>query len=1074
MLLPTRHFPGLPLPLALTLLLALTPPCPAAPPLETLLAEHRYEEALADLLVRTEEWALEAKRNPSPETQLDWSRSLLSLGMVEDRLARYNTATEHLTAALALIEDANGPDSLRGDCLDALGLAASHSGNYPEAELHLQAAIAIRNTASAEEREPWLSASRDHLGLNYLEEGRYEESGKLFQQSLASTDPENDELMAQRLGYLARYYHTLHNYARARDLLTEALPHAETSWGRDHPNTLALLSQLGLTASRLGEPEQARAIMEEVTDLARQQATDTTGQLRLAGFLNILGSLNLLEGEPTAARSLFEESLHAVENTLGPDHLALAPLRNNLACTLQDLGDYAAAETYLRQTRDAYLKHMGPDHQRSVEALANLALNTLLQSGPAAARSQIAEASSAAAQVLERLIRFGSERQRLNYLQSVDLLSLSCSAGEDPGRIANTLLASKGRLLDVLLEEANREPSPALRKLRATQQKLDLLLLSATNPDEDRIAALRAELHALERQASPDSTPASSRPPTWQDVQATLPADSAFIDFVRYTDYTANRESRYGALLLLPTGPPAWIPLAGETDLQIWLAILSQRLDYRAAELANHDTPAPLIKLKPGLQQLHQQFWAPIEALLPATTRSLCLCPDASLNFLSFAVLLDDQDRFLAHRYPLCAYVSSGRDLLLPSRPAKLDAAPWQLFAVDSFAEAEAPTAHSAFHQDLAQTITILAPLEGAKREMELLHPFLAKGSHTHLGADANETTLRAIPPSPAVLHLVTHGFFLGDSQSTDHRLQDFDDDPRPLYRSGLVLYGAKQSIAATSSSPSGPSPTPPPPTTCADSTNWPRKPATSPRPPGRPSARAYKPWTPTTTPNSNSPSSPWAPSSSANARPSARPGSSPPPPPQPPIAPSTSPSASASSSPPPSTSSPTVNPPPKQLHHSLPPERRHSCRRAASRLRHTQPHPQPRAHQHSPPNFTAPFRQKCRNSLPPHSPTRPASSSITRFASSSSASSTIKRIPTLFINSNGANPALISSGINESIPTAPSNIFNSCACCSVPKFATVFIMTQPPSYPHPTILRPQCPRLSPITNNQQPATSNQ
>ena len=794
MLLPTRHFPGLPL--ALTLLLALTPPCPAETPLETLLAEHRYEEALADLLVRTEEWALEAKRNPSPETQLDWSRSLLSLGMVEDRLARYDDATAHLSAALALIADADGPDALRGDCLDALGLAASHSGNYAEAEVHLQSAIAIRRTAPEEEREPWLSASRDHLGLTYLEEGRYEESGKLFQQSLASTDPDNDELIAQRLGYLARYYHTLHNYARARDLLTEALPHAESSWGRDHPNTLALLSQLGLTASRLGEPEQARAIMEEVTDLARQQATDSTGQLRLAGFLNILGSLNLLDGDANAARALFEESLLAVGNTLGPDHLALAPLRNNLACTLQDLGDYAAAETYLRQTRDAYLQHMGPDHQRSVEALANLALNTLLQSGPAAARSQIAEASAAAAQVLERLIRFGSERQRLNYLQNVDLLSLSCSAGEDPGRIANTLLASKGRLLDVLLEESNREPSPALRKLGATQQKLDLLLLSATNPDEERITALRAELHALERQATPATT-SSSRPPTWQEVQATLPVDSAFIDFARYTDYTAERESRYGAILLLPTGPPAWIPLAGETDLQTWLSVLSQRLDYRASKLAGHDAPAPLLKLKPGLQQLHQQFWAPIEALLPDNTRSLCLCPDASLNFLSFAVLLDDQDRFLAHRYPLCAYVSSGRDLLLPSRPAKLDAAPWELFAVDSFAEAAPPTAHSAFQQDLAQTITNLAPLEGAKREMDLLQPFLADNSHTHLGTDANETTLRAIPPSPAVLHLVTHGFFLGDSRSTDHRLQDFDDDPRPLYRSGLVLYGAKQSIAA-------------------------------------------------------------------------------------------------------------------------------------------------------------------------------------------------------------------------------------------------------------------------------------
>lgn len=796
---PSRNHHGLSL--ALTFVLALSSLSAEETPLETLLAEHRYEEALASLLVRTEEWALEAKRSDSPETQLDWARSLLSLGMVEDRLARYEAATDHLAVALELITKAGGPDALRGDCLDALGLAASHDGQFANAERFLQEAIAIRQAAPEAEREPWLSASRDHLGLAYLENGYYEKSGILFHQSLEATDPADDELMAQRLGYLSRYYHTLHNYARARDLLTRALPHAEAAWGRDHPNTLALLSQLGLTTSRLGETDQARAILEEVTALARTQAKDTTSTLRLAGFLNILGSLHLVEGDADAARILFLESLQAVETTLGPDHLALAPLRNNLACTLQDLGDFDAAEAYLRQTREAYLQHMGPDHQRSVEALANLALNTLLQSGPEAAQAQIAEASTAAEKVLERLIRFGSERQRLNYLQNFDPLSLACSAGQDAGLIANALLATKGRLLDVLLEESKRPTTPALRKFRSAQQKLDLLLLTATNPDPNEIAELRAELHALERQATTEATaPTIHRSATWQELQATLPADSAFVDFARFTDYTTERESRYGAILILPTGPPAWIPLASESQLQTWLQVLSQRLAYRAAKLNDQNVSAPVLKLKPGLQQLHQQFWEPIESLLPETTRSLCLCPDASLNFVSFAVLLDSDDRFLADRFPLCSYVSSGRDLLLQSRSSSLDASPWEVFAVDTFAEAAAPTATTPFQQQLSRTIADLAPLDGAKREARLLKPFLAKGSAVHFGSGADEKTLRSIAPSPSVLHLITHGFFLSDegSSSRPHRLQDFDDDPLPLYRSGLVLHGAKKSIAAT------------------------------------------------------------------------------------------------------------------------------------------------------------------------------------------------------------------------------------------------------------------------------------
>lgn len=776
-------------------------------PLETLLAEHRYEEALASLLVRTEEWALEAKKDPSPETNLDWARSLLSLGMVEDRLARYPAAREHLLTSLELMEDIEGTDALLGDCHDALGLVASHAGDFIEAEKQLLQAIDFRQQAPENEREPWLSASMDHLGLTYLEDGRYEEAGQLFHESLDATDPQNDALMAQRLGYLARYYLTIHNNARARDLLLEAMPRAESAWGRDHPNTLTLLSQLGLTALRMGETEEARAIFEEVTTLAREQAKDTTSTLRLAGFLNLYGSLNLIDGNPKGAEPLFREALEALEDKLGPNHLALAPLRNNLACTLQDLEDFTNAESLLRQTRQAYLDNMGPDHQRSVEALTNLALNTLLMSGPAAAKSEIAEASTAAEHVLNRLIRFGSERQRLNYLQNVDLLSLSCSAGTDPALIANTLLATKGRLLDVLLAESSRESTPALRKYRATRQQLDLLLLSTTDVDPEQIATLRTELHALERQvASQNSNTPHSTAVTWQELQASLPPDAAFVDFIRFTDYTAERELRYGALLILPTGDPTWIPLGTESSLQTWLGALSRRLDYRATKLGGKDSSAPVLKLKPSLRQLHQQFWKPIESLLPPEVSSLCLCPDASLNFLSFAVLLDDEDQFLVHRYPLCSYVSSGRDLLLETRDYKASSAPSLIMAVDHFAEAATPNPRSSINPQLADTITALKPLAGAKREATLIAPLLGQDTVTLIGSEAMESSLRDYThvASAKVLHLITHGFFLSDNQpsSAEQRLQDFDDNPMPLYRSGLVLHLAKHSITTNKPRP--------------------------------------------------------------------------------------------------------------------------------------------------------------------------------------------------------------------------------------------------------------------------------
>ena len=41
---------------------------------------------------------------------------------------------------------------------------------------------------------------RDHLGLTYLTEGRYEEAGDLFHESLAATPADDRGLLAQRHG----------------------------------------------------------------------------------------------------------------------------------------------------------------------------------------------------------------------------------------------------------------------------------------------------------------------------------------------------------------------------------------------------------------------------------------------------------------------------------------------------------------------------------------------------------------------------------------------------------------------------------------------------------------------------------------------------------------------------------------------------------------------------------------------------------------------------------------------------------------------------------------------------------
>jgi CHAT domain-containing protein len=107
------------------------------------------------------------------------------------------------------------------------------------------------------------------------------------------------------------------------------------------------------------------------------------------------------------------------------------------------------------------------------------------------------------------------------------------------------------------------------------------------------------------------------------------------------------------------------------------------------------------------------------------------------------------------------------------------------------------------------------APLPGTRQEAEAIQRLIPQ-AQLFLGPEATRERLLSLP-TPAILHLATHGFFLGDASApTASRavgyfgaLGEVPSTPRlpdPLLRSGLVLAGDSASPAAPSS-PSPPQP---------------------------------------------------------------------------------------------------------------------------------------------------------------------------------------------------------------------------------------------------------------------------
>ena len=69
------------------------------------------------------------------------------------------------------------------------------------------------------------------------------------------------------------------------------------------------------------------------------------------------------------------------------------------------------------------------------------------------------------------------------------------------------------------------------------------------------------------------------------------------------------------------------------------------------------------------LGKLYAEVWEPVEQAFPVHTKRAIVSPDGELNFLSFATLLDPEQRFVAEKYSI-NYVTSGRDLLRVPQPA--------------------------------------------------------------------------------------------------------------------------------------------------------------------------------------------------------------------------------------------------------------------------------------------------------------------------------------------------------------------------------------------------------------------
>ncbi|WP_164013126.1 tetratricopeptide repeat protein [Pyxidicoccus trucidator] len=753
----------------------------------------RYSEALAPA-----QHALTLREAALGGTHPDVAHGLQLVGELHFWQADIAHVEPLLQRSLAIREAAlgnNHPDV--ASSLHHLAILYATQGLYGQAEPLSQRALAIREAALGN-NHPDVASSLHFLATLYLRQGLYGRAAPLYQRALALMEAafgNNHPIVAEPIQGLAILYEKQGLYDRAETLFQRALAILEAAFGNNHPMVAGALGNLAILYFEQGSYGRAEPLYHRA--LAILEAAFGNNHPAVAIGFNVLADLYAAQGLYGRAEPLYQRALAILEATQGNNH-------PEVAATLNALARLRLAQHRLADALPLYTRAFAITEQRLRHEALDFSESRL---------SSFLQFLRADEQVLYALLRAHPNDARVRRLALSAVLLHKGRSVEETADISRTIYRSLGA--------EDRDTFERLRSLRTQRATLSLAGPASLSPADyqQRLQKLADEGEPLEADLAKRSAPLralTALPPPAEIVDrvaASLPKDGALVEFIAYVDsplipkpYKLRAKTpgqlRYLALVLLPDGSTQALDLGPAAPIDRAATRLRDALASRDAQFLT------------SAQALYRLAFRPLLPLL-GDTRRLFLSPDAHLGLVPFAALHDGR-RFLLDSFDF-TYLTSGKDLLprpqdnLPPSSVVVLADPdFQASpATASLSSGTAPTPaersaplerfFSTSRSDLAATPW--APLPGSRQEAESIKRLLPQ-AQLFLGTEATKQRLLQLP-TPGVLHLATHGFFLEDAPvpKGSRAVVSFGvlseegpatPSPDPLLRSGLILAGAR------------------------------------------------------------------------------------------------------------------------------------------------------------------------------------------------------------------------------------------------------------------------------------------
>ena len=820
---------------------------------------HRLSGRFADASPAVER-SLALRRQYAPDHP-DVAAGLEILGDLRFLAGDTVGASRIWTDARTIVERTLGPDHVAvAALLNRLALAEAAIGNLPQARTLREQALGIGERWFAP-CNPYSAILVNDLAISFEDEGEYSEARRLYRKAAAMLDDcvkavgvsPNPSTRATTALNEASIAAEMGDWAEAERLYRASVDLWSQTLGPDHPFVARGLVGLADVASSQGRFDVGRRLYEQVLAMRRQTLGPTHPQV--AWTLASMAGLAWKAGEPANARRFADEAVAVFEASGAgdsPDRFAQAlELRGLL---LARTGRVHEGRADLEKALSQRSRIYGPTHPLVASTQVSLAEVDFAAGSPDAALAAALAAEREGRSHLLFTARYLPERVALAYAarrpRGLDLaLSAALAAPGRRAEVLDALIRSRGLILDELaarahaLRRAGPQASATYQRAQQARQRFANLLVRSLDEsvarslmDEARREKEDAERALLEESASERAEIARALLGL-SEVRRALPAGSALVAFVQF-----NRSTRRPAggmelgktpsiaafILRADQQSVALVPLG--TVATIEPLVSAFRIEASGTRLlSGGDAATAAREYHRAGNALRQTIWDPMAAYVRDATR-IFVIPDGAIGLVPIAALPAGASSYLLEQSPPIHYLSAERDLVAITVPVQTGARGMLALGGPAFGDtppaaagpisptstpavATASVADTSSASGCARLQSLqFPPLPGTLAEVEAISRLWAarRGAvpaRLLVGPDARETTFKQSAHEYRVLHLATHGFFLGDTCGTKAAagtrgvggLSGALPPPaeNPLLLSGLALSGANRRASA-------------------------------------------------------------------------------------------------------------------------------------------------------------------------------------------------------------------------------------------------------------------------------------